>query len=529
MNFSIVTGVIDNPPEDLLSLAETEQVLSRLGINQDEGTLIGLLGGDTRKILDLTNLEAAVKVLRNGRSKERREAKKILNSAGPVALDFFKKLQKDSDPEVSETAKSIVLKSQTVQKKAKQAGLTEDVLKLLAIRRLTELKSTRAVPAITIVAQGKGLGLVREAKRALGILSGNKLQRTKRQVAVEEALKSLPEGAGFAAVFDTAEPEKSLKLKSYLVKISKMNLPGMSIGNMIDPFHESLPKVLRAVGNPQVDAVVMAVSKELGVKRDSGWGGFIFKGQYNVEKIKKTLERDFDQREFGGHTYYVEKWGPSFFPVNQTTFIMSFGSNEVQHMEPFIRSLNNKSVPEKFSYLNDTSTKRLLAMGDFSKEQSNVFLNEIKREMKRLEGREKRPDSEAQKVILEVGLLLGETKNYRAFYENNVLTFIGNLANEDKAAKLVATLNTADEKIRLMLKDIPIPLIAQTIDTTKPFTKSSSTGKAVTLRVKADLLNMLGFFPYMMGNMDHEILQEDIQIEGDFEGFELEEVLEFDQ
>jgi hypothetical protein len=526
MSFSVITGVVDNPPEDLLSLGQTETILTTLKIDQSEDALIRLLGGQSKVKLDTTKLVAAVKMLREGKAKDRREAKKTLNAASADALPFFQKLLKDSDPEISETAKKIIMKSKQAEMRAKQSGMTDEVLKMLAIRRLTELKSEKAISAIEQLTNHKDKDLVREAKRAVSYLKGIKPQRLKRTIASKQALILIPADTGFAAVLDATEPGKAQTLKDYLETILKINIPGMNADMIVGQFHQFLPNVLTMVGNPQVDAVVLAVSSDIGVERNSGWAGFIFKGKYNLDKIKNTLQMSFEKRELDGHVYYSDKWGPSFCPVNDSTLIMSFGPSENNHMAPFLKALKNKEVPEKFNFLKDTSTKRLVAMGDLSKKQREVLSNEIKRDLERVAGRNG-PETEAQKAFLKVGALLAETSSFKASYENKIVTIKGVLPNEEKAKKIVMALKDADEKMRLMLKNAPIPFIAQIIDTEKALAKGSSDGKNVTLKIKGNLLNMpLIFMASMNGAraraMDVEAQAINAEIEVEME--EIEEV-----
>ena len=496
-SFAVLTGAVENPPEDLLSLGSTEKILTTLNVNQDEASLINILGGVTsKKKFDSAKLESAVKMLREGNSKDRRKAKQILNDAGPEALQFIKKLAKDSDPEVSETAKNIIKKRNMAAKAAQESGVTESTLKLLAIRRLTQLKSTKAVEAIKPLLSNKDKDIVREARRAIAILEGNKPSRAKRSEATSKVLELIPEKSGFAAVFDATEPNKSMTLGDYVKAMLKVDIPGMNADMITGQFDQFLPSLLTMVGNPQVDAVSMAVADDVGVERNSGWVGFIFSGSYDSAKMKKTLAMEFEPREVDGHKFFADKWGPSVYPVNDNLLIMSAGPNKVNHMAPFIKKLSNKGMPEKFNFLKETSKIRLKAMGDFSKEQREVMREELKKEME-WAGKRNGPDSEAQMAMIELALGLSHATDLKAVYEKEVVTFTGEMANDEKTKKFLKTVEVADEKMRAMMANAPIPMIGQLFDNKKALSKGSADGKKFTVKVKADFMNMASIMPFM--------------------------------
>lgn len=219
--FAALSGFIQNPPEDLLSLTETKTVLTQLNVDQSEDALIGLLSGNTAPKADSTVLDKAVKLLREGNFKERKNAKKTLNAAGEEHKAYFQKLATDSDPEVSETAKSILKKSSAKKQAAKKLGMTDDILQLLAIRRLAELKSSKALEAISALKGSQNKDIAMEAERAMAVLKGLKPKRHKRNQGTQKLLKMLPRESGFIAALDLTEPTKKSKLADYLGAMKK--------------------------------------------------------------------------------------------------------------------------------------------------------------------------------------------------------------------------------------------------------------------------------------------------------------------
>jgi hypothetical protein len=502
MSLLILTGILNNPPEDLLSLGNTEKIMTTLKIDQSEIALINILGGiKSEKKMDTAKLEAAIKMLREGKTKERREAKKVLNDAGREALPFFEKYVNDSDPEVSQTAKNIIKESKVTTKQDASAGLTADVLKMLAIRRLTELKSKPALFAIKELVNSPDYGVAREAKRAEAILEGRKAERLKRAEASLKALQLIPQNAGSVAVLDTTEPPKSMSLTDYLKQAMKVPIPGMNAEMISGQFNQFLPRLMTMIGNPQIDAIAMAMSDNIGVDENSAWGGFIFIGSYDLKKMKRTLGMQMEIREFGGKKYYALRRGPSICPVDENTLIISMGPGKAEHMAHFIKQLAIKKVPEKFADLKDTSGSRLMAMGELSKEQRKVMKAELQQELQSVQNRQG-PETEVQVALINVAILFTDTSKLKAVYDKKVITITGMLPDENKATKMADAVKTADEKLRKLIETAGGGMMAQFIDTKKAFAGGRSEGKKIQLQINSGFLNTGMLSMFFLNNMD---------------------------
>lgn len=488
-----VTGVIDNPPEDLLSLGDTKTVLTQLKVDQSEDNLISLISGNSAPKADTSEFDKAVKQLREGDSKERRAAKKVLKAAGEEHKAYFEKLAGDSDPEVSETAKNILNNFAAKKKAAKQMGMTGEVLQILAIRRLTELKSEKALEAVKALKNSKNKDIAMEAERASALLQGSKAKRNLRNQATQKLLKMIPENIGFVAALDLTEPTKEMKLTDYLAPMKKV--PGMEMTMITGMFNQSLPMVLQKVGNPQIDSIVFVSSAELGIDDESSWVGFIGAGKYNSQKMKDLLANEgMEAKKANGFDYWAERWGPSICPLDDETIVLTFGDNDSNHMAKMLANIKGNKAPQAAANIS-TQNSRLVASGKLSKKQKEMMKKEIQNELARMEGRN-RQGAAAEKAMLNLGLLCASAESFTGKYEDKVVIVKAEMDTEENAKKMVAAIGVADTEIRTVLKEFPFPVF-QALDMEKRFSKAEVNGKTVTLKVKGEMLEMMSMMPFM--------------------------------
>ena len=517
--FAALTGVIDNPPEDLLSLSDTKTVLTQLKVDQSEENLISLIStSSAAPKADTSEFDKAVKQLREGNSKERRAAKKILKAAGEEHKAYFKKLASDSDPEVSETAKAILQKFAAKKQAAKQMGMTDDILKILAVRRLTELKSEKALDAIKALKNSENKDIAMEAERAAALLQGNKPKRNSRNQATQKALKMLPENIGFVAALDLTEPVKNPKLSDYLEPMKKV--PGMEMGMITKMFHQSIPMVIQMVGNPQIDSIVFVSSQELGIDSESSWVGFIGIGRYNSKKMKALLGNNgFEAKKAHDQEFFAQRWGPSICPLNDETIILSIGDNNSNHMFKMLANAKANKVPAAAQQIS-TSKSRLVASGKLSKKQKAMLKEEVQRELNRLEGRNRR-GVEVEKAMLNLALLCASADSFVGKYEDKIVQIKAEMDNEANAKKMVKAIEVGDIEIRNALKEIPFPIF-QAINMEKRFSKAEANGKTVTLKVKGEMLEMMTMMPFMFfADARMEVHDVEVQME-EVEAIEIE-------
>lgn len=515
-----LTGIINNPPEDLLSLAETKQVLTELKVDQSEDSLISIIQGESQVKSDTSDLEKAVKMLREGNAKERKEARKKLGSAGEEFKDFFEKLSGDSDPEVSETAKNILKKFAAKKSAAAQTGLTSDVLKMLAIRRLTELNSSRAIPSIEKLKNDKNKDIAHEAERAYAKLKGMSVKRLSRDEGTQKLLKMLPPDAGFIAALDLTEPQKAMQLKDYLADYK--NIPGMDMGMVTGMFNKSLPMVLHKAGNPQIDSIVMYTHNKLGVSPNDSWVGFIGIGRYNSDKIKKLLkDQGMAEKVANGVTYYEERWGPSICPLNDEIIILSAGERDSGHMNKLlthIKDAENKNAKMKVT----TKESRLVAEGTLTKEQKELLRKEVNQELARMQNRNGM-GAEAEKAMVNLALMTTFVNYFKAEYKKEIITVACDMENEESVKKMVTAIDNADTQIRAMFKQFPFPAF-KAIDLDKRFSKTEVNGKTVTLKIKGEFFNTMTMMPLMMFGMRADAIAPAAEIEVQMEDIEAVEI-----
>ncbi|MCM8528850.1 MAG: hypothetical protein NE327_20170 [Lentisphaeraceae bacterium] len=522
--FAAITGVIQNPPEDLLSLTDTGEVLTLLKVEQSEDSLISLISSTRTSKGATEDLDKAVKLLREGNFKARKKAKKILNEAGEEYREYFVKLAKDPDPEVSETAKAILEKYANKKKAAKQLGMTDDVLKVLAIRRLTEMKSTKALETLKILKKSTNKDISWEAERALAIIQGTKPKRASRVEATQKLLKMIPKEVGFIAALDITEPAKKTKLSDYLNEIQKA--PGIDMAMITGMFHKAIPGVVQKVGNPQLDSVVFVTSRELGVDSKTSWIGFIGSGRYNSKKVKDFLTAEgMEQKNAKGFDYWAERWGPSICPVSDELLVISFGDRGSEHMSKMLSGLKEGEASAEAGNIN-TKENRLVAAGALSQKQKEIMKVEITRELERRAGRN-RHGAEAEKAMLELALLCTSSKHFKGKFEENVLIVKAEMDNEEKARKMSVAIENADHEIRMAFKEFPLPAF-RAFNLEKRFTRSEVKGTTVTLKVKQEMIDLLTTLPFMMmmGDQVREPVAEiEVQLD-EVEDVQIEEVID---
>jgi hypothetical protein len=390
--------VMQTPPRDLVSLAQTKMMLPALNVETDNASLIALLKGNAGVALQPGDIDKAVVDLGAAAFQVRKAAAEKLRAIGQPALPALQKAATSDDPEVAVTARGLVA---AIQKDAAPPakGDLEYVKKILAIRLLEKRKSRAAVPQLQAVAKGVDVTLAAAAAEALAVIGGKPFARKPALPALKALALLLPVDAGFVlmADFTTGAVDKTVveyfdELKELAGKDPKLKqvLPQLAIGM---PFvGKGLQMALAQVGNVRVDSVTVVVPKD--VDTDNQYFGGVLKGLYDPTRVAALLSGEMQTRKLGELTVYYERSGLAVCLLDKHTLVIGGGdTRDGTAIDPILKALASKPQAKpswaaaKALELVAIDGTRLAAAGALTDRQKATIKQEMNREVQRGIGR----------------------------------------------------------------------------------------------------------------------------------------------
>ena len=201
---------------------------------------------------------------------------------------------------------------------ADAAGV-EYVKKLLAMRRLEQMKSEQALAALDAVAGEKDITLADAARQAAAIIRGQPLNRPSGREILKELSGRLPDDLGFVAVLDCERDSGEKPAAQYLQEARQSlekQFPAEVIAamplneNAVTRMTQGLIRAIGETGNIRLDAVVMMVTRDYNPPVGTGQIAFIFKGLGDPERLRRTMFGRLNaEREFKGHRICYRDFG----------------------------------------------------------------------------------------------------------------------------------------------------------------------------------------------------------------------------
>ena len=103
-----------------------------------------------------------------------------------------------------------------------------------------------------------------------------------------------------------------------------------------------------------------------------------------------------------------------------------------------------------------------------------------------------------QIALINVALLFSDMTAVKTVLDKEI-TITGNFSKDEEAAKMAKAVTKADLEIRKIFETQGGGMLAQFMDTKKPFSTSSSDGKSFSVKFKADFLST-GMLTLFMAN-----------------------------
>jgi hypothetical protein len=359
MGGELITGVLQEPPRDLASLIEPVPALEQMQQPTDEDALIALLDVEPQEGPDEKALRQAVEELAHREFAVREKAAEKLRRAGPAARPFLKEAARSDDPEVRLTAREILGELNKQQQAAQRVdmGYTR---KLLAVRALEQMKSTKALPALKKLAESDDITLSAAAADAVAVIGGGKPERPSGMEAMKAIAHRLPSDTALLAIGEFVTGARTITLTDLAEEISKeadgseafYQAMGTTAAHMKASLQSMkgvgathLVQVLGMAGNIRVDAAAMVFPDNWSDNPDHVWIAWVLHGLYDPERLGSALARDYGGnngfRKIDGVPVYGKRWDPHIALVDRNTLAIVIGDVGDQDLVagPIVRSL----------------------------------------------------------------------------------------------------------------------------------------------------------------------------------------------
>jgi|GEM_PF-6057391 len=498
---------LENPPADFLSLIDTKSALQDLKIDAGEDRLIALLDAPAAAVTP-GQIQQAARDLGDDSFRVRKAAAKRLRSVGEAAVPALRELLKSDDPEVSVTARNMLKEMAAERRQAEEEGRGY-AAKLLAVKRLGELKSNKGEAVLTTLSEGKDAGLSQAAKEALQRIRGTEPERISGRKKLRQTLGHLPSNPGFVAMLDLERGAEFLPpLLARMMKENGPMMQNMMGGEGRNEVRQGLLTALNTVGNVRIDSVTMVLSDDLMDR--SGHVTFVFNGQYDIDRWDRWMKEELrrvERIERKGQRLFFERRGEaSFCLLDSSTFVLTAGPE--LDRATFLRivdQVTEKKEPaqvakDAFALMGEG--QRLTAAGSFTKEQRKFFVGLVNDEMGRFKDAKRGEPKwlELRALRLMSGAI--QMDNLRGtLSDQGDVTLSGESTDAEQAAALNTTATELNEglgeELRKMLANVP-PDMKNMFGEFKPGGKlwtSEVEGRKMTL--KSGELKLTRFLPAM--------------------------------
>ncbi|MEN9360522.1 MAG: hypothetical protein RL095_2057 [Verrucomicrobiota bacterium] len=283
MNVAVMTGLMQSPPRDLMSICSAEQVLEVWGQDAAPDALTALLEGRQRAPeglkFDVVDLE---KRLREGSPKERRKARAELLGAGEAARPLLIRLAAEADPELAEPARQQLAQLQVLEAR-KKAEKAPD-LRPWAARRLGELRFQAARPVLEKLSRGEDSTLARESAAALRGMEG--LPERQVRSDLPRLARALPPGICFGFAAELRRGASGKCMAERLSEIPEDKAPP-SISPISPKLARQISRAVDRIGNFELHAVAFSVFYDDVSKTASS--RLLLQGCFDVKRCQQHL------------------------------------------------------------------------------------------------------------------------------------------------------------------------------------------------------------------------------------------------
>ncbi len=298
MNIAVLTGLMQSPPKDLMSICAPEQVLEVWGQDASPVALQAFLAGKKPAPEELKFDAAALeKALREGSPKERRQARTELLEAGEAARPLLTRLAADADPELAEPARKQLAHFAATEAK-KKADKAPD-LRAWAARRLGQVRCQAARPVLAKLAKDNDLTLARECAAALRALGG----KTDAPVTIDlpRLARALPPEISFGFAADLHRDASDKSLDERLALIPKDKAPP-SLATLSPKLARQISLAVDKIGNLEIHAAALSMTVDDG-QQHSG-GRLLVEGWFDLNRCRSLIPLDAAKSKVGSREFF---------------------------------------------------------------------------------------------------------------------------------------------------------------------------------------------------------------------------------
>jgi hypothetical protein len=529
-------NILNTPPRDLAALVRPKIALERMGVTVEEAELIALLKTPKEPKVDIKALEKVAANLGAEDYKARKAAAEQLQSAGHAAIPMLKKALANDDPEVSMTARKILAElEKQKQQKTEGDGYAK---RLFAIRALEGMKSQNALLTLGEIAKGADVTLALAASDAIEIIQGRKMPPRPVKKALSDLAALVPQETGFVVVVDLGSKPDSRSLMAILEEAAKApqakaivnaGMPMMAPGQIIEPAEKQIVSTLGQLGNIRVDAVAVALDRNLGVDANSG-AIAIVRGRWDRKRIEAVLKATSGGGVVqNGKTIYVLPGMPAMCFLDDDTFVIALADDASTSLSAYLNAPAKPGVLPKelkpaFEMVGNGDVA-LAASGVFGKEQKELFLKESTQQLKRVRDRIKNGQANRNPMAaVEEAFCAALLKMLPTHLMTAKMTRKGALIAETHfvaavdAKKFGADVNKVDKVFREIvagqlnaMPDAFKKLIEGVV--TKPVVRGEAKEKVTVLTVDSLSESVLGVFMPMMMGVRHRVVDRAVQVQ----------------
>ncbi len=313
MNIAVLTGLMQSPPKDLMSVCTPEQVLEVWGQDASPAALQAFLEG--RKLApEALKFDAAAleKRLREGNPKERRQARAELIEAGESGRALLTRLAGDADPELAEPARKQL--AQFNANEAKRKAEKAPDLRPWAVRRLGQVRFQAARPVLEKLAKSDDLPLARECAAALRALDVKPDPAVK--LDLPRLARALPPEISFGMAVDLHRGASEKSLEERLAVIPKDKAPGL--GELSPFLARQISRAVDQVGNVEIHAAALSMTVDE-VKNQSG-GRLLVQGWFDLTRCRALIPQEAARCQVGGREF-VQPDGKSALHLSESLLL----------------------------------------------------------------------------------------------------------------------------------------------------------------------------------------------------------------
>lgn len=456
-------GVIQAPPRDLLSLVNVQAALETRHVATDEAGLLKLFEAPSTAPAAAA-LEKALADLASPDAEVRRKAAGVLRAAQAAADPYIDQALRSINPQVRAAGEELkVIAEMRVAATAQQT--TDDFLiRLLAVRRLEEIKSQNALPMLETLAKGDDICMADAAAQAVAVIKGQPLPRPEAARALQSLGAALPDNIGFLGVAELVAGATALPLsqrtQGIVVELEKAGLGQMmgEMGRMAPRMDQGIAGFIAKAGNVRVDAAAVVFPKDFEVAPHARYILWVLSGRYDPARMTAALRprMPMDRTAIERKILCSAGNNRAACCYDANTLILAYGRGSADAIAALVTRMDTQKLPPPAEFAQVMKTfadkgPRFAATGVLSDAQKAEMQKDLGREVERMGQRPPRPETTMFQAMIRMALKLPDVRQFDAWVSaDGPITITARCADADAATALAQPLTEWEQALRAL-------------------------------------------------------------------------------